>query len=83
MLEIFRKYFIVIVLSVIILIVWGGIVLVADKRNSTVNPNAETYTKPLSPTFNVEVINAVSKRTSDSFPILPSSFFELNAVEEN
>lgn len=77
MIDIFRRYFVVILLSVIILIIWGGVLLLSDKRHSTINANAEMYTKPLSSTFDEDVLNAVSKRTTDSFPILPSSFFEL------
>jgi len=79
MLEIFRRYFIVLLLAIIILIVWGGILLLSDKRHSTINPNAEVYTKPLEGTFNEEILDTVAKRTRDSFPILPSSFFELDA----
>ncbi|MDY0097460.1 MAG: hypothetical protein RBS01_03875 [Candidatus Dojkabacteria bacterium] len=78
MLDIFRRYFIVLLLAIIILIVWGGIILLSDKRNSTLNPNAEIYTKPLNGTFNEEILDTVAKRTTDSFPILPSSFFELD-----
>ncbi len=78
MLQIFRRYFIVLLFTIIILIVWGGIFLLSDKRYSTINPNAEMYIKPLSPTFNVEILETAAKRTKDSFPILPSSFFELD-----
>jgi hypothetical protein len=76
--EIFRKYFVVIILTVIVAIAWGGVVLVSNKTFSTLNPNAENYTKPISPTFNEELLNTISERTRDSFPVLPESFFDLN-----
>ena len=79
--EIFRRYFVVILLTAIIVIVWGGILLLSDKKNSTINPNAQTYTKPLSPTFDGDVIKAVDERTEKSFPIPPTSFFELDSQD--
>jgi len=76
--EIFRKYFWVILLTVMVGIAWGGILLVSNKTFSTINPNAENYTKPLASKFDEELLNLISEKTKDSFPVLPESFFELN-----
>lgn len=79
--EIFRRYFVVILLTAIIVIVWGGILLLSDKKHSTINPNAQTYTKPLSPTFDSDVIETVKEKTEKSFPVSPASFFELDSKD--
>ena len=76
--ELFRRYFVIIVLLVMVVIIWGGIMLFSNRRFSTINPNAELYTKPLSSKFDEEILKTVSERTKESFPTLPSSFFELN-----
>lgn len=75
--EVFRRYFIVILLSIIIAIVWGGVLIFSKESFSSLNPNAETYTKPLSPKFDEEVLDAVSERIQNGFAIQPSSFFEM------
>jgi len=79
--EIFRKYFVVIILTIIIAIVWGGVLLVSNRTFSTLNPNAESYTKPLNSKFNEELLDTISERTRDSLAIPPESFFELNAED--
>ena len=76
--EIFRKYFVVIILTIIIAIVWGGVLLVSNRTFSTLNPNAETYTKPLNPKFNEDLLNDISERTEDTLAVPPSEFFELD-----
>ncbi len=75
--EVFRRYFVVILLSIIIAIVWGGVLIFSKESFSTLNPNAETYTKPLSPKFDEEILDAVSERIQNGFAIQPSSFFEM------
>lgn len=75
--EIFRKYFVVILLSIIIAIVWGGVLIFSKDSFSTLNPNAELYTKPLSHNFDSEVLKQVSERIENGFAIQPSSFFEM------
>jgi len=64
-----------------LLIVWGGVELLSDRVFSTLNPNAEMYTKPLKPSFDEEVLDTMSGRIRSSFPVLPSVFFELNPAK--
>jgi len=76
--EILKKYIVGIVLLVIVGIIWAGFSLLADKIFLDVNPNASAYTKPLDKNFDIETLEKISKRTQESFPILPSEFFSLN-----
>ena len=76
--ELFKKYFIVILLTAIIAIVWGGILLVSNKKGSTIREGVQEYTQPLKATFNGEIIEEVNQRTKDSFTILPDKFYKLD-----
>ena len=81
--EIARKYIPIIVLTVTLVILWVG-VLVSSKRSfSTINQNAEEYTKPLNSSFDEEVLNDVSKRIENTFAIPTSSFFDMVKTEES
>jgi hypothetical protein len=80
--ETFRKYFFIILLAVIIAIVWGGVLLYSKQNFSTINPNAEQYTKPLSPKFDETILNDVSERIISGYAIPPESFFEMTTREE-
>lgn len=80
--ETFRKYFFIILLAVIIGIVWGGVLLYSKQNFSTINSNAELYTKPLSPKFDEEILNDVSERIKSGYAIQPESFFEMTIKEE-
>lgn len=81
--EIFRKYFFVILLAIIIAIVWGGVLIYSKRSFSTMNDNAKQYTEPLNPTFDEEVLNDVSKRIDSEYAIPPSSFFDMEKDQES
>lgn len=80
--EIFRKYFFVILLSVLIAIVWGGVLIYSKRSFSTVNKNAELYTAPLSSSFDEEVLNSISERIDSGYAIPPKSFFGMVSNQE-
>ncbi len=75
--EIIKKYIVGIVLFFVLVIIWGGLLLISNKTFSEVNPNAKTYTKSLAKSFDIETLEEVTKRMEDSFPVLPSEFFIL------
>lgn len=75
--ETFRKYFVIILLAIIIAIVWGGVLLYSRQNYSTINANAELYTKPLSPKFDETILKEVSDRIKSGYAIQPESFFEM------
>lgn len=76
--QIVKKYMVVIVLLILVVIVWLGILFVSSRQFVPVNPNATSYTKPLKPSFNQESLDKVTERTESSFPVLPLEFFELD-----
>lgn len=75
--EILKRYTTGIVLLIVVAVIWIGLLLISDRVFSEVNPNAQTYTKPLKKNFDTEALDNVSKRMESSFPVLPSEFFEL------
>ncbi len=75
--EIVKKYIVGIVLLVVVGVVWLGLTTISKRVFSEVNPNATSYTKPLSKNFDMEVIEKVSERTEKSFPVLPIEFFNM------
>ena len=81
--EYFRKYFIIIILTVAIAIIWAGTLVFSKDSFTSINANAERYTKPLSPKFDSETLDAVSTRIKDGFAIQPSSFFEMEDTEKD
>ncbi len=76
--EIVKKYIVGIVLLIVVTIIWAGLATISSRVFSDVNPNATSYTKPLSNNFDLEVVDKVADRTQKSFPVLPSEFFSLN-----
>lgn len=75
--EIIKKNIVGVVLLLVIAIIWGGLLLISKKVFSEVNPNAQSYTKPLSKNFDTETLEKITERTESSFPVLPSEFFDL------
>jgi len=81
--EYFRKYFIIIILTVAIAIIWAGTLVFSKETFTSINANAERYTKPLNPKFDSETLDAVTTRIKDGFAIQPSSFFEMEESSED
>ena len=79
--EIIKKNIVGIVLLLVIAIIWGGLLLISKRVFSEVNPNAQSYTKQLSKTFDTETLEKITKRTESSFPVLPSEFFDLTSED--
>lgn len=76
--EVLKKYMLVIVLLIVVVIAWIGTFFFSKQQFVPINPNATIYTKPLKTTFDKESLQKVDERTKNSFPVLPSEFFELD-----
>lgn len=73
----------IIILTIILVILWVGVLVFSKQSSSTINPNAQEYTKPLNTSFDEEILNEVSKRIDDTYAIPPSSFFDMVKIEES
>ncbi len=72
-----KKSLIALVLLLVVAVVWVGSTIYFSTNDVDVNPNASSYTKQLSPSFDEEELNLVTERTSKSFTVSPSQFLNL------
>lgn len=62
----------------IITVVWIAFSIYFQGSGVEINPDATNYTKPINPTFDTEVLDEVTTRTEESFPVPPEEFLKLN-----
>ena len=77
-----KKSLIVLVLLLIVAVVWVGSTFFFIIYNVVVNPNASSYTKQLSTSFDEEELNLVTDRTSKSFTVSPTQFLNLTKTSD-
>jgi hypothetical protein len=64
------------ILLLVVIILWIGLTLYFNVSSVDMNPNAETYTAPINPSFSRSGFDALTER-KDSLPVPPGSFQEL------
>lgn len=72
-----KKSLIALVLLLIVAVVWVGSTIYFSANNVDVNPNASSYTKQLSTSFDKDELDLVTERTSKSFTVSPTQFLNL------
>lgn len=72
-----KKSLLALVLLLIVAIAWVGSTIYFSTNDVDVNPNASSYTKQLSTSFNQDELTAVTERTTKSFTVSPSQFLNL------
>lgn len=72
--EILKKTIIVLILLGVVVLAWVGGSVYYQNSNIDVDPNAQSLTKTLRPSFDVEELEKVTTRTNDSFPVSPPEF---------
>jgi Cu/Ag efflux pump CusA len=73
-----KKILPVLVAVLIMAVVWVGFSLYFQETAIDVDPDATNYTKPINSSFDTEIIEEVSTRTQESFPVSPQEFLKLN-----
>lgn len=81
--EYFRKYFVIIILTVAIAIVWAGILVFSKDSFVSINSSAQMYATPLSPSFDSDTLDEISERIEKGFAIQPNSFFEMEDTQSD
>jgi hypothetical protein len=76
-----KKILPVLVLLLIMSVAWIGFSIYFQRVDLDIDPNATNFTKPISSSFNTEVLGEVSDRTDESFPISPQEFLKLNQAD--
>ena len=72
-----KKSLIALVLLLVVVVVWVGSTIYFSTNNVDVNPNASSYTKQLSTSFDKDELDLVTERTSKSFTVSPTQFLNL------
>ena len=75
-----KKVLPVLIALLIISIAWIGVSLYFQDTSIDIDPNATNYTKPINSSFDTDIIDEVSVRTEESFPVSPQEFLRLNDV---
>ena len=68
-------------LLIVVAIVWIGLTLYFPSSSVDINPNAETYIKPLPKSFDTDVINSMTSRIEEKLLTSPESFRNLIGEE--
>lgn len=68
-----RTWITMLAFLLVAVIVWVGFSIYFSVNNSTLNPNASSYTNPLNPKFNIEIMKEISDRVDD-LPVKDSEF---------
>jgi hypothetical protein len=71
----------VLIFLLIVSIAWVGFSLYSQSIEIDVNANATNYTKPISPSFDLENLSEITERTEESYPVSPQEFLKLNEVD--
>lgn len=71
----------ILIFLLVVTIAWVGFSIYSQVIELDINPNAENFTKPISSTFDTEVLDDISTKTEESFPVSPQEFLRLNQVD--
>jgi len=75
--ELVKKSLVALVLLFVVCLVWVGLSIYFNSSAVNVNPNANSYIKQLRNQFDLEELQKITERTTDSFPVQPEEFFSL------
>lgn len=75
-----KKILPVLIILLIVSVAWVGFSLYFQRTDIDIDPNATNFTKPINSSFDTEIIDEISIRTQESFPVSPQEFLKLNDV---
>lgn len=65
--------------AVVLAICWVGFSLYFSRESDNISPNAESYTEPIEPSFDVETIEKVNKEI-ENLPVAPEVIREVEEL---
>lgn len=68
----------ILILLLIVAVVWVGFSVYFQTVTIDINPNATNFTKPINDYFDTEVLDEITAKTQESFPVSPEEFLKLN-----
>jgi hypothetical protein len=76
-----KKVFPILIILSIVTVAWIGFSIYFQSIDLDIDPNATNFTKPISPSFDVEGLEKVELKTKESFPVSPDDFLRLNSSD--
>jgi len=73
-----KNFFWLVALALVGVVIWVGFSVYFTVSKAEINPNAETYTTPISETFDMDALDGLKSGISDDLPVQPE---ELRAFE--
>lgn len=77
-----KKMLPILILLLIVAVIWVGVSLHSQNIDLDINPKADDFTAPISDSFDMDVVEKLSDKTQQSFPISPNEFLRLNTIED-
>ncbi len=71
----------ILIFLLIVTVAWVGFSIYSQVIELDINPNAGNFTKPISTTFDTEILDDISTKTEESFPVSPQEFLRLNQAD--
>jgi hypothetical protein len=72
-----KKSLLALILLLVVVLAWVVSSIYFSATYVDINPNASSYTKQLSTSFNQDELKLVTERTEKSFTVSPSQFLNL------
>lgn len=71
----------ILILLLVVVVVWVGVSVTHQAVDLDVDPKAENLTKPVQGNFDIDIIEKVTEKTEESFPVSPQEFLRLNTPD--
>jgi len=76
-----KKVVPILIILLVVAVAWIGFSIYFQSTGVDIDPKATEYTKPINPSFDTEVLEEISSKTEESFPVSPDEFLKLNDLD--
>ncbi len=75
--DLIKRSLLVLLLLLFVVVAWVGTSIYYQNTDIDVNPNADSYTKQIKNSFDLDELEVITQRTEKSFPVSPDEFLSL------
>lgn len=79
--QIINKTIAALILLLVVVILWVGTHIYFESTQVEMDPKVDSLTEQLSSSFDLEVLEEITERTEENFPVTPEVF--LNLIERD
>lgn len=73
----------ILVMMIVISIIWVGFGIFFSNNGVTINPNAQSYVKPINKAFDLDGFDQLVIRTEENLPVSPEDLRDLVQTQDN